>query len=152
MRLKKELCLKFPVVLREKLLNNEIELPEETVFDYEKLLTYRAVERKADDNHEVTLEDFRSYHELDKKPKHARGMKKDSKKDLEKNPHYYGVSSYLEKEIVQLKMKFPNPRKKMAVGYVHKEGGPQETNKESKHVCWWLYEDADVSGFKLEED
>lgn len=44
-------------------------------------------------------------------------------------------------------MKFPNPHKKMAGGYVYSEGGPQETKDD--HVCWWLYEAADVSGFKL---
>jgi hypothetical protein len=45
-------------------------------------------------------------------------------------------------------MKFPNPNKKMAIGYVYKEGGPQDTK--DQHVCWWLYEGADVSGFKIE--
>ena len=53
----------------------------------------------------------------------------------------------MNKEIVEQKMKFPNPKKKMAAGYVYSAGGPQETN--DQHVCWWLYEDADVSGFKL---
>lgn len=48
-------------------------------------------------------------------------------------------------------MKFPNPNKKMAVGYVHKESGPQKTTEKTQHVCWWLYEDADVSGFQIEE-
>ena len=46
-------------------------------------------------------------------------------------------------------MKFPNPKKKMAAGYVYSEGGPQHTV--DQHVCWWLYEGADVSGFKLME-
>lgn len=35
--------MKFPAVLREKLLKGEIELPDTTEFDYKKLLTYRAV-------------------------------------------------------------------------------------------------------------
>ncbi len=147
MKIKKELCLKFPVVLREKLLNNEIELPETALFDYETLRTYRAVERKADDCHEITLEDFKSYYELNKKPITPRGVKKDFRKD----PEYYGVFSFLKREIVEQKMKFPNPNKKMAVGYVYKEGGPQKTTEETQHVCWWLYEDADVSGFQLDE-
>ena len=47
-------------------------------------------------------------------------------------------------------MKFPNPKKKMAVGYVYSEGGPQCTEEE--HVCWWLYDGTDVSGFKLMEE
>lgn len=143
MKLDTELCMKFPVVVREKLSKNEIELPDGTMFEYEKMQTYRAVERKADDNHEITIDDFRSYFELGRIPKKPRGMKA----DLEKDSHYYGVSSFLDKRIVELKMKFPNPNKKMAAGFVYQEGGPQHT--EGKHVCWWLYQDADVSGFKL---
>lgn len=146
MQVDKELCLKFPVVLRDKLLNNEIELPDTTQFEYDDLYTYRAVERLANDNREVSLEDFRSYFELGKKPKTPRGMQE----DITQNPHYYGVSSFLKREIVEQKMKFPNPKKKLAAGYVHSLGGPQNTD--DQHVCWWLYEGADVSGFKLMEE
>lgn len=46
-------------------------------------------------------------------------------------------------------MKFPNPHKKIAKGYVYCEGGPQETK--DQHVCWWLYENVDLSGFELIE-
>lgn len=147
MQIDNEMCLRFPVVLRDKLLKKEIELPDTVFFDYEPVLVYRAAERKKEDDTPIQAEDFKSYFELKKTPKGARGVKKDWKKD----PHYYGVSSYLDRKIVEQMMKFPNPRKKMAVGYVHKEGGPQETNKDTKHVCWWLYEDADVSGFEIEE-
>lgn len=146
MKFDEQLYMKFPAVLRDKLLKNEIELPDSTMLDYEKLLTYRAVKRKADDNHNITLEDFKSYYEMNKKPKCPRGVKNHFIKD----PHYYGVSCFLEEEIVKQIMKFPNPNKKMAVGYVYKEGGPQDTKDE--HVCWWLYENVDVSGFKLKED
>ncbi len=142
MQIEEKLCSKFPAVLKEKLLNGEVELPDTAVFEYEKILTYRAVEREENDFSEVTRDDFRSYFELKKKPKKPRGCG-----DLEKNPNYYGVSSFLRKEIVEQMMKFPNPHKKMAVGYVYSEGGPQETKDE--HVCWWLYETADVSGFRL---
>lgn len=140
-----KLYLKFPAILRDKLLNHEFELPETTQFEYDKLFTYRAVEREPGDKREVTAEDFKSYFELGKKPKGPRGVG-----DITKNPHYYGVSSFLKKEIVEQKMRFPNPRKKMAAGYVYSEGGPQDTT--DQHVCWWLYEGADVSGFKLMEE
>ena len=143
MQVDKSLFMKFPVALQEKLLNREIEFPDTTRFTYERILTYRAVARNSDDNREVTLEDFKSYYELKKTPKIPRGMKKDVTMD----PHYYGVSSFLKKEIVEQKMKFPNPKKKMAVGYVYCEGGPEDTN--DQHVCWWLYEGTDVSGFRL---
>ncbi len=145
MQLDKELCMKFPAVLRNKLLNKEIELPDTALIDYDRFLVYRAVERKTDDNHTITLQDFKSYFELNKTP---RGAKSNFKKDS----HYYGVSSFLKKEIVEQIMNFPNPNKKMAAGYVYKEGGPQDTNKQKLHVCWWLYEDADVSGFQWMEE
>lgn len=146
MQVDKELCLKFPVVLRDKLLNNEIELPDTTQFEYDKLFTYRAVERSKDDDQEVTLEDFKSYFELRKLPKTPRGLVG----DITKDPHYYGVSSFLKREIVEQIMKFPNPKKKLAAGYVYSAGGPQNTK--DQHVCWWLYEGADVSGFKIIEE
>ncbi len=145
MQLEEELYMKFPAVLRKKLLDHEIELPDTTMVAYEKIYVYRAVARKADDNSPITSEDFKSYFELNKSPKVPRGMQKDFSKD----PHFYGVSSFLRKEIVEQKMRFPNPNKKMAAGYVYKEGGPQDTNKKEHHVCWWLFENADVSGFQL---
>ena len=61
MQLDKELYMKFPVVLRDKLLSGEIELPDSTKINYEKIMVYRAVERKAEDNHEITLYDFFFY-------------------------------------------------------------------------------------------
>ncbi len=148
MRPSEELCQKFPSVLREKLLKGEIEFPEEVEFDYEKKLVFRAVERRADDYHEIDSNDFKSYYELKKKPKRMR----QGQKDLEKNPKYYGVSSFLDRRIVEQKMKFPNPNKKMAVGYVYKEGGPQQTTIEDKHVCWWLYDKVQVHGFRIEDN
>ncbi len=147
MQLSEEQCMKFPAVLKNKLLRREIELPDTTIFDYEPILVYRAVERTEHDHSEIRSEDFKSYFELRKTPKTARGISKDWNKD----PHYYGVSSFLDRKIVEQKMKFPNPKKKMAVGYVYKEGGPQDTNRREKHVCWWLFENADISGFEIEE-
>ena len=145
MQIDKELYEKFPVILRDKLLKNEISFPNSTEFEYDRILVYRAVERKADDFHEITRADFRSYAELKKLPKKLpRGSV-----GFEKDPHYYGVSSFLDKKMVEQAMHFPNPNKKMATGYVYCEGGPQDTNMEKQHVCWWLYEDANVSDFKL---
>lgn len=143
MKVKEEICLKFPAVLRDKLVQNEIEFPDTTEFEYDKIYTYRAVARNEEDYSEVTLEDFKSYFELGKKPKKPRGITI----DITKDPHYYGVSSFLKREIVEQIMKFPNPKKKLAEGYVYSDGGPQDTVDE--HVCWWLYDGADVSGFKI---
>ena len=148
MQINNEICMKFPAVLKDKLLKKEIELPDTTLFEYEPILVYRAVEREKDDHRSIQIDDFKSYFELKKKPKNARGIKKDWNKD----PHYYGVSSFLDRKIVEQKMKFPNPKKKMAVGKVYMEGGPQDTNVKEKHVCWWLFKDADISGFEIEEE
>lgn len=60
------LYMRFPCVLRDKLLNNELKFPQNTRFVYDKILTYRAVERKKDDVSPITREDFRSYFELGK--------------------------------------------------------------------------------------
>lgn len=142
-----DLYARFPCVLRTKLINGELQFPKETRFSYSKIFTYRAVERKKDDFTPVSRDDFRSYFELGKTPKskQPRGVKN----DFSSNPCYYGVSSFLNKSIVEQLMKFPNPNKKMASGYVYDEGGPEYTKED--HVCWWLFEDADVSGFKLIE-
>lgn len=135
---------KFPLVLRDKLKTGEIEFPKDTLFDYKPILVYRAVEREKEDNTPVSRKDFMSYAELKKKP--PRGKHYDTS-----SPNYYGVSSFIKKEIVEQNMHFPNPHKKMARGYICKEGGPQQTNLSTQHVCWWLYEDADLSGFELME-
>ena len=87
----KELYSKFPYVLRNKLINNEIRFPDSTRFEYESLYVYRAVARKCDDNSDVSLKDFKSYFELNKKP---RGVTE----TLEENAKYYGVSSFLDKK------------------------------------------------------
>ena len=63
--------------------------PPNTRFAYEKIFTYRAVERKKEDFSPITREDFRSYFELGKKPK-PRGVERDILAD----PTYYGVSSF----------------------------------------------------------
>ncbi|MGJ0680244.1 hypothetical protein ACR742_02635 [Flavonifractor plautii] len=101
------LYMKFPCVLRDKLLNGELHFPPNTRFAYEKIFTYRAVERKKEDFSPITREDFRSYFELGKKPK-PRGVKRDILAD----PTYYGVSSFLNQKRVEQLMKFPNPNKK----------------------------------------
>lgn len=139
-----EIFLRFPAVLRHKLLNGELELPVNTKFTYSPIYAYRAVEREASDIHEVSINDFRSYFELNKKPKMPRGL---SLQDIEKDAHFYGVSCFTERKIVEQKMRFPNPHKKLAAGYVIQECGPEETK--DFHVCWWLYENVEINSFNL---
>ncbi|MDE6566486.1 MAG: hypothetical protein K2K70_01995 [Lachnospiraceae bacterium] len=149
MKIDKDLCERFPAVLAWKLLHEKVKLPDQTEFEYEPIQVYRAVERKKEDYTEVNQTDFYSYYELNKFPKNKKIR---GKGDISKDPHYYGVSSFTKREIVEQLMKFPNPRKKMAEGYVYQEGGPQETNWDTEHVCWWLYRDRKVAGFQLSEE
>lgn len=144
MEVSEEQCMKFPAVLREKLRKKEIIFPDSVQFHYDKIKVYRAVTRGKNDFKEISRNDFRSYYELGKK---ARGVK-----DPEKDPHYYGVSFFLDRKCVEQQLHFPRPNKKLSCGYVNEEGGPQETNMQTQHVCWWLFEDADVSGFSILED
>ena len=37
MKVKEEICLKFPAVLRDKLVQNEIEFPDTTEFEFDKI-------------------------------------------------------------------------------------------------------------------
>ena len=109
---------KFPAILRDKLRNGEIILPEETEYIYNDIKAYRAVQRKENDYSTPTLEkDFKSYFELKKTPKKPRGAA------LIDDPHYYGVSFFKNKEMVGQLMQFPNPNKKMMVGYIYSNGG-----------------------------
>ncbi len=145
MRISKELYMKFPVILREKLLKGELEFPEGTLFEYADVLAYRAVSRAKGDKTQVNREDFRSYFEEKKTPKKVRGTD-----ELCADSHYYGVSLFTNRKIIERQMKFPNPRKKLAQGYVSQSYGPQETK--NFHVCWWLYEGAEIKSFKVQEE
>lgn len=136
---------KFPALLKSKLISGEIEFSESTEFVYSKILAYRGVIRNRDDDLEVKKEDMRSYAELNRKK--LRGQKYD-----QTDPCYYGVSFFEKKSQVQIALKFPRPNKKIIEGYIYMEGGPKESNTETGHVCWWLYENTDVSGFKICED
>ena len=43
------------------------------------------------------------------------------------------------------------PERKIARGTVHSDGGPICRREKDSHVCWWLFEDADVSSFHMVE-
>lgn len=135
-----DISLRFPAILKEKIASGEFRFPSGTEFCYTPIKAFRCVEREKDDNNIITRNDFKSYAEL--------GRKKTRGKIIDiHRPEYYGVSLFRKKEIVENIMKFPNPHKKMAVGYVVQEYGPQLTNYETEHVCWWLYENVDLKDF-----
>ena len=105
------LYLKFPAILKDKLIKGDLVFSDNTLFEYEPIHAYRAIERKADDNSPVSRLDFRSYFELKKTPKCPRGIRPE---DYEHNIHYFGASCFTKREIVEQKMKLPNPHKKLA--------------------------------------
>lgn len=136
---------KFPIVLAQKLRDGDLTFPENMEVEYEPIHVYRVIEREDGDDHPVDHLDFRSYFELKKKPKNPRGVSS----NYMSNPHYYGVSSFKSRAMVEQKRLFPRPRKKLAEGEVYMEAGPQETTEE--HVCWWLYKNVEIKGFNIME-
>lgn len=139
-----EIYNKFPAVLRSKLISKEIALPDETQFEYESFLAFRGIVREPGDNTPLNKDDMRSYYELGKKP---RGGQRD-----DKNPSSYSVSLYRSYDDIAAVFHFPRPRKKLAQGYVHAAGGPKYCSTSDSHVDWWLYENVDLSSFKIRED
>lgn len=139
---KSDLFMMFPSVLREKLLSGTISFPEDICFDYEPILAYRSINRDENDYTPVSKKDMKSYFELRKKP---RGVE-----NPERDADYYAIS--LNKSIEDLKIlfAFPNPKKKIAQGYIFKEGGPQRTKKQ--HISWWLFENVDFSHFIIKDE
>lgn len=142
-----DLCMKFPAVLRKKLLEEELSFPDNIKFDYEPILAYRAVRREEGEDREVTREDFASYYELYKDSfKKPRALPEDWECKIE----FYAASLFKEKNALEMAMYLPKPKKRIIEGCVNKEGGPQETDS-SKHINWWLYEDADLSNFSIKD-
>ena len=131
--------LKFPSVLREMVCNGEIIFPNNAYFVYEPILAYRGIQRERDDVSAITRADFMSYAE-----KNIRRRCIDKK-----DPHYYGVSLFLNKASVENALKFPRVDRKIAVGHVYSEAGPAEVNEATEHVCWWLYENVKIQGFEI---
>lgn len=134
---------KFPAILQAKLRNGEIAFPLETQFDYDPILAYRGIIRNTNDTATINESDMLSHYEMKKIP---RGIA-----NYESDPKYYAISLFETLDMLKECWKFPKPNKKIAQGYVHKEGGPQYTDSR-KHISWWLYEDADISSFVIKDD
>jgi hypothetical protein len=139
----KEVIEKFPVMLRDKLEGKEIDFPKDTEFYYDDICAYRCVTRKKDDYSKVTRADFQSNAEIGRK------VIKGETGDLEKKPEYYGVSLYQDKEELIIRLHLPKKNRKIVKGSICQHGGPI-LRGQNTHVCWWLYANADVSGFEIE--
>ncbi len=134
---------KFPVFLKEKILDGTIIFPANIEYEYEPVMAYRGITRKAEDNSSVNKYDMKSYYEEGKKP---RGVKKS-----ENEPGLYAVSLYDNLNMFKQSFKFPRPNKKIAKGYIFQEGGPK-ANDGVAHINWWLFENVDFSGFIIMEN
>lgn len=144
MQVPNDVLMKFPVIFREKLINKEVELQDSVEFNYDDIYAYRCVTRKKEDNSVATRDDFKSNAE-----KGRRNIRGESG-DLEKRPEYYGVSLFKNKSELVLRLRLPKKDRKIVKGNIYQEGGPILCGHDT-HVCWWLYEDADVSGFEVED-
>lgn len=129
-----EYYLKFPSVFKEKLRSGEIQFPPDTKVQYESRIAYRGIEREEADNTPVNRSDLRSYAELGKK-RAPRGGRYDAN-----SPNYYGCSLFLNRAMVENRMKLPRAGWKLANICVKEEGGPIQLNEDTQHLCWWLYE------------
>lgn len=120
-------------------------MQDEVKFEYEPILAFRCVSRSASDNTAVSRNDFKSNAEL------GRTNFKGKIEHPEQVPEYYGVSFFQKREELNLRLSLPRKNRKVVKGYIQQEGGPQLQSRDTSHVCWWLYEDADVSNFSFEE-
>lgn len=146
MKVSEELLVKFPVIFRDKLRTGEIVLQDEVKFEYKPILAYRCINRKATDATAVSRSDFKSNAEL------GRTNFKGEIEHPEQLPEYYGVSLYQKREELDVRLSLPRKNRKVVKGYVQQEGGPQLQSSRSSHVCWWLYENADVSSFCIVDE
>lgn len=136
--------LLFPAVLKEKLKMGEISFPNGTEYRYHDIEAYRCYFRKENEKNEINREDFRSHAELKIQ---LRG------KNVYKRPEYYGTSLFTSLEELQNIESLNRPQKHIAKGYIQDKGGPVYRNIKNSHICWWLYEKADVSSFRdIEEE
>lgn len=142
MKVPEEELKKFPVIIRNKF-NKEIEFQDEVEFEYKNIIAYRCVTRKKEDSMAITKEDFKSNAERERR--NIRG----ESGDIEKKPEYYGVSLFEDKAQLEIRLQLPKRNKKIAKGEIYCGGGPILKGKDT-HICWWLYENADVTGFKIE--
>lgn len=128
----------FPAILREKIKNGEFTFPAETEDEYAPITAYRCYFRDGGDSTPPNREDFRSHAELGRVLR-GNGSSK---------PEYYGTSLFTSIGALNNIQSLNKPEKKVAVGSINQESGPILRNDVRCHICWWLYENADLSSFE----
>ena len=139
---------KFPGLLKDRLMNGELEFPKNTEYNYARIKAYRCVRREDSDCTPIGREDFRSpIEEIEK------GIRKLTRGESVKYDAIssYGTSLYMDIGSLENMMHLPRPNKKICEGYVCKDGGPRLMDEKSKHIDWWIYENVDLTGFSLVE-
>ena len=63
-------------------------------------------------------------------------------------PEYYGTSLFTSIGALNNIQSLNKPEKRVAVGSINQESGPILRNDMRCHICWWLYENADLSSFE----
>ncbi len=140
---KLELLKKFPAFIKKALSDGMFNIPDEALFEYVAFEAYRCISRDNEDNTPLNMDDMKSYAEMGKKYRAAANPLNKAK--------FYGISLYENKQDLDNTLSLPKPGKKIAKGLIYQEGGPhlpKDPNKDS-HVTWWLYENADLSSFKI---
>ena len=141
-----ELLSKFPAYIKSRIKQNIFSFPSDIQWVYTPIKAYRSVVRKSNDSHPICKSDMLSKFEMyGNSPKRARGFRWD-----ESNPLLYGVSLFEDKNALK-NVRNMQPPNTIAVGMITQNGGPCERG-ESTHVCWWLYEDVDLSCFKIDKE
>lgn len=128
----------FPAILREKMKKGEFTFPTNTEYVYSPITAYRCYFRNDGDDTLLNREDFRSHAELGRVLR-GNGSSK---------PEYYGTSLFTSLGTLNNIQSLNKPEKRVAVGNINQESGPISRNELRCHVCWWLYEKADLSSFE----
>lgn len=132
-----EMILLFPAVLKEKIRTGEFVFPNETEYKFDLIEAYRCYFRN-NDNRTIDREDFRSHAE---KGIRLRGTGN-------RKPEYYGTSLFVSLDELENIESLNKPGKCIAKGLIYDKGGPICKSQKNTHICWWMYEKADVSSFK----
>lgn len=134
---------KFPAILKSKIYSGEFTFPPATKYIYEPFKAYRCIVRTPGDASAVNRGDMRSYPELGRRVPRGRSID---------DPDWYSTSLNTSLDKLKHDMCLPKPNRKIAVGTVHQDGGPQHMKEGNTHVSWWVFEELDLSDFVFLED
>ncbi len=133
----KEYFSKFPMILRDALLNGKVKFPNELKKEYCDIKSYRIVTLK-DDKGEINKSDFLSHMERKMKEPYIPLRIDDN------NIEYYACSFFKTIDALKDRFKYPRKNKAIAKGTLKQEFGPIWENNE-EHINLFLFEGCDPS-------